>query len=307
MHSAIAELCDAVELVNYQQQPKQMPAAASGKQGQLRLVFSVKGRRSILNELYRVAPLLVQQALYWDDAIPDLPICSIISIGGGVLQGDRYYIDICVDTGASAQVNSQGANRIHQMDANFAAQYQSFNLAPQAYLEFLPDFTIPYKNSRYLCQTDILIDPSATLLYSEMVMLGRKHHAGERMAFDLLSLQTSVQNPQGKTLYKEKILIEPHKNQHDFTGQISGFDGFANVLCLTPITYAKQIMQLYQAYFAKDKSVFAAVSELPNEAGVILRVVGVESYLIREQVIAFWQVVRQVVKQKNLPSKFIWC
>ena len=80
-----------------------MRAAGPGKIGALRLGFSMRGGRSVLSDLYRVTPLLVQQALYWDEAMPELPICSIISIGGGILQGDRYTIDISVGEGASAQ------------------------------------------------------------------------------------------------------------------------------------------------------------------------------------------------------------
>src|SRR5690606_2117393 len=152
LHPLLSRIDSAPELQDFQSQPGQMPAAARGKIGQLRLGFSLKDGRSILHDLYRVAPLLVPQALYWDEAMPELPICSIISVGGGILQGDRYQIDITVEENACAHVHSQGANRVHQMDANYASQLQTLTVASGAYLEYLPDFTIPYRHSRFINQ-----------------------------------------------------------------------------------------------------------------------------------------------------------
>jgi urease accessory protein len=165
LHEPLRRLDAAREVRDYQTEPAQMRAAGPGKVGELRLGFERRGDRSVLSDLYRVAPLLVQQALYWDEAMPELPICSIISVGGGILQGDRYRIDITVGKDADAHVTSQGANRIHQMDANYASQHQTVTLAPRAYLEYLPDFTIPYRGSRFVNQTEIVVAEDATLLY----------------------------------------------------------------------------------------------------------------------------------------------
>jgi urease accessory protein len=306
MHERLKAIDGARELDRFHDQPKQMRAGAPGKIGELKLAFSLKNNRNILSHLYRVTPLLVQQALYWDEAMPELPICSMISVGGGVLQGDRYHIDIRVNEDACAHVTSQGANRIHRMDANYASQYQSITLEDGAYLEFMPDFTILYKQSRYITETDIVIGQGVTLLYGEMVMLGRLHHENERMEFDLLSLLTRVVTVDGTKLFSEKILLEADKNRPEFVSQMQGFNVFANILCLTSVANATQIMAEYDAYFAEDKTVFAAVSKLPNDAGLMLRVVGQESYHVRHQVIAFWRVVRRVVKDKALPETFLW-
>ncbi|MGR5068143.1 urease accessory protein UreD [Vibrio alfacsensis] len=306
MHDKLKLVSNAYELDNYRDEPKQMRSAAPGKVGELKLTFTKSGDRSVLSHLYRVVPLLVQKALYWDNEMPELPICSMISVGGGVLQGDRYHIDINVEEGACAHVTSQGANRIHQMDANYAAQYQSITVGPEGYLEFMPDFTILYKDSRYISQTDIVISPGASLLYSEMVMLGRLHHQEERMEFDLLSLLTRVKTPDGKNLFTEKILLEPESDFPEKVGEIIGFNVFANVICLTSKEHADEIRREYKAFFAEDKSVYASISNLPNSAGIMLRVVGTESYLVRDQVTQFWRVCRKAIKKRDLPRKFVW-
>lgn len=304
----LRQLDVARELQGFQTQPAQMRAAGPGKIGKLRLGFSRRNDRSILHDLYRVAPLLVQQALYWDEAMPELPICSIISVGGGILQGDRYTIDITVQEGADAHVHSQGYNRIHQMDANYASQHQTIHLEAGAYLEYLPDFTIPYRNSRYINQTDITIHESATLLYGEMMMSGRKyHHASERFGFDLLSLLTVAQRPDGRRLFHDKILVEKHNPMLDFSAVMRGYDAFANMICLTPPETAERIMARADVHAgAQAHRAWSGVSALPNDAGLILRAVGVESYDVRAEVRRFWQIVREEARGRSLPEEFLW-
>lgn len=304
----LKELDKARELRAFQTEPAQMRAAGPGKIGKLRLGFSMRNGRSILHDLYRVAPLLVQQALYWDEAMPELPICSIISVGGGILQGDRYAIDIYVEQDACAQVNSQGYNRIHQMDANYASQHQTIRLESGAYLEYLPDFTIPYRNSRYINQTEITIHPDATLLYGEMFMTGRKyHHEDERFGFDTLSMLTMAKRPDGKKLFHDKILIEKTNPLLDYAAVMRGYDAFANVICLAPVDVAKKILELYDVNADPENNrAWSGVSSLPNNAGLILRAVGVETYDVRAEVRRFWKIVREQARGRTLPDEFIW-
>lgn len=306
--SRLLQLDQSPELRLFQSEPGQMRAAAPGKVGHLRMGFSLRDGRSILHDLHRVAPLLVQQALYWDEAMPELPICSMISVGGGVLQGDRYTIEVSVEAGACAHVGSQGANRIHQMDANYASQHQRLSVAPGAYLEFLPDVTIPYRGSRFSNHTDIVVAEDATVLYGEMLMSGRKHHhVDERFGFDVLSMSVDVSRPDGRQLFAEKVLIEKDDATIGFPAVMQGFDALASVLCLTPPAVAARIEARFEPTCdSETPRVMSGLSRLPNDAGLMLRVVGVESYDVRAEVRRFWRVVREEARGRTLPDEFLW-
>lgn len=308
LHGPLGLLDAARELRGFQTEPAQMRSAAPGKVGRLRLGFSLRDGVSVLHDLYRVAPLLVQQALYWDEAMPDLPVCPIISVGGGILQGDRYTIDIRVGEGACAHVSTQGANRIHCMDANYAAQRQSVTVEAGGYLEYLPDVTIPYRGSRFLSRTEIVVAEDATLLYGEMVLAGRKHHhAEERFGFDLLSMDVTLRRPGGRKLFAEKILIERGDPTIAFAAVMRGFDVFANILCVTPPETAARIKERFGINVSADAPrAVSGVSRLPNAAGLMLRAVGVESYDVRDEVRRFWRIVREEVRGRPLPAEPYW-
>lgn len=308
LHERLVSIDKSRELDGFHTEPAQMRAAGPGKVGELRLGFTMQDGRSVLHDLYRVTPLLVQQALYWDEAMPEMPICSIISIGGGVLQGDRYRIDITAEAGACAHVTTQGANRIHRMDANYASQHMDLHLAANAYLEYLPHVTIPYRDSRFVSRTDITIDETATLLYGDMFMSGRKyHHASERFGMDVLSMQVCAKRPDGKVIFAEKLLIERGNETIDFPSVAQGYDAFANVLCLTPPEIAARISERIEINAAAGSSrAMSGVSKLPNAAGLMFRAVGVETYDVRAEVRRFWRVVREEARGRTLPEEFLW-
>ena len=201
------------EFAAYGDEPPQMKSGAVGKSGYLRLGFEHRDGRTILADLDSRTPFLAQRALHCDDALPDMAWLFMITTGGCVLQGDRLALDVALGEGARAHVTTQSATKVHSMDANYAHQTQSFTLGEGAYLEFLPDPLIPHRQARFANDTRIVIDPTASMLCSEIVQPGRKHHhPDECFGATLLSLSTSAARPGGQLLFSEKLVIEPLRN-----------------------------------------------------------------------------------------------
>ncbi|MHC5542118.1 urease accessory protein UreD, partial [Singulisphaera rosea] len=220
-----------IELAPYLDETPQHPSGAFGKDARLRLRFERRGDRSILATMERRAPLLVQKALYCDEGMPDLPVVFIITNSGGIIQGDRYTIDIAAGPDASGHVTTQAATKIHEMDVNHASQSQEITLEEGAYLEYLPEAAIPFARSRFLSRTRIRIAPSATLLYAETLAGGRKYYGdGERFQYDLFSSTVAAERPDGPSLFVEKFRVEPHHSPVSRPGVMDDFDVFGNVL-----------------------------------------------------------------------------
>ncbi|MFT4200511.1 urease accessory protein UreD [Gordonia sp. (in: high G+C Gram-positive bacteria)] len=293
------------ELVDYQDQPKQAPAGKSAKTGELRMRFVDKDDRTVLADLYRKTPLLVQQALYWDEQIPDMACVYIISISGGVLQGDRLSVDITLEAGAKAHITTQSATKVHQMDANYAVQDQRIVLGPDSYLEYLPGITIPHRNSRYVTRSDVVIDESATLLFSEVVMPGRKyHHDDEVFGYDVYSALLRARRPDGRRLFTEKILIEPARTPVRLIGVMGEYDVFGNVFVLTPPERAAAILARTPA--GLRDGVYSGASRLPGDCGLVFKAIGAESRPVLERVREFWAVVRDEVLAAELGPRPLW-
>lgn len=295
------------ELAQYQDEPKQLPSGSPGKVPFLHLGFEKRGDRSILANMRRRAPLLTQQALYWDEEMPDMPCVFIMSSSGGILQGDRCTIEIEMSPWAQAHVTTQAATKIHEMDTNYATQIQDIVLQNGSYLEYLPDTVIPFKHSRFATKTSISIAADATLLYSEILMPGRKYYdEGELFEYDVLSSTVHADRPDGRALFTEKFIIQPHADHIRTNGVMNTFDVFANVLFLTSKEHADNVFGQVSSAINVEEQSAAGISYLPNGAGLVYKVVGMESQPVRLKVREFWKLVRKEVLGTLVPDAFVW-
>ncbi len=297
----------ARELGAYLDEPPQLPSGSFGKNALLRLGFVPGPYKSLLRTLHRRAPLIVQQALYWDEEMPGLPCVSIISNAGGILQGDRNVIEIDMAADAQAHVTTQSATRIHEMDANYASQTQVLNLEAGSYLEYIPRPIIPARGSRYIQATQISIDPTATLIYSDIMMPGRKYYRdGEIFVYKLFSSTISAERPDGTALFTEKFVLEPELDDLTRLGAMGGFHVFGNVIVLTPKDKADALFELIQPVYDAENEIAFGASRLPNDAGIIFKVLAMESAPVMAKIREFWSEARQIVTGHKVPENFLW-
>jgi len=298
---------DAPELAPYRDEPRQLPSGSFGKQALLRLRFEDRGGRSILARSERRAPLLVQRALYCDEGMPGLPVVYIITNSGGILQGDRYTQEFSVGPNARGHLTTQAATKIHEMDANYASQTQDITLEDGAYLEYLPEPIIPFRHSRFHSRTRIKIAPSASLIYSEILMAGRLHYRdGERFAFDLFSSTVSVERNTGAELFVERFVIEPGRSPVSVLGVMGDYQVFGNVILLTPAKHADSIYEQTRSEWSHETGFAAGASRLPNDAGLIYKVLGRDTAVVRRKVREFWGLVRAEITGAAVPPAFSW-
>jgi urease accessory protein len=295
------------EFAAYGDEPPQMTSGAVGKSGRLRLGFEQRDGRTILADLESRAPCLAQRALHCDDALPDMAWLFMITTAGCVLQGDRLALEVSLGAGARAHLTTQSATKIHSMDANYAQQTQSFTLGEGAYLELLPEPLIPHRLARYASDTRITIPPSASMLCSEIVQPGRRHHhPDECFGATLLSLATRAVRPGGETLFSEKLLIEPLRNPMRQSGVMEGFEVLGNVILCTPADKAERIHARVGAEVDLEQGVAFGACRLPNDAGLVYKVLGRETAQVKARVRDFWEVARQEITGAEIPPPFFW-
>jgi urease accessory protein len=297
----------AAELAAFQDEPPQMASGAVGKTGFLRLGFERRDGQTILADLDRRAPYMAQRVLYPEPEAPDLAWLFMITTSGCVLQGDRLALEVTLAPGARAHLTTQSATKVHSMDANCAVQTQSIALADGAYLEFLPEPLIPHRRARFLSDTRISIAPTATLLYAEIVQPGRKHHhPDECFGATLLSLAVGAERPGGRTLFTEKLVIDPARRPVRQTGVMDSFDVFGNAILLTPKEAADRIHARVDAEVDAASGVAFGACHLPNDAGLIFKALGRETAQVKAKVREFWAIARQEVTGSAIPPPFFW-
>jgi urease accessory protein len=194
------------------------------------------------------------------------------------------------------------------MDANYAVQSQRLTLADDAYLEFLPGPVIPHRHSRFVTRTEATVAQSATLLSAEILQPGRKHHGGELFEFDVYSSALTASRPDGTPLFTEKLVAEPWRHPVRQAGVMGDFDVLANVTVVTPERHARAILEQVASGPGPDPAgdCVAGASRLPNDAGLVYKVLGKETEPVKARVRAFWALVRQQVAGAAIPAVRPW-
>lgn len=296
------------ELAGFTAEPLAMYVGCPGKRGYLRLVFEVGARgRSVLADLDRRAPLIVQQELYFDAELPDMPCVYILSSGGPNVDGDRYAQEFLLKKGSMAFISTGAATKLAEMKRNYSGMRQRIVLEEDSYLEYLPEPVIPCRNTRYISDTAIVAHPSAAMFYSEIYMPGRKYYNdGEIFEYDVLSVCAHGERPDGRQLFREKFVIRPKDGLLRNLGAMHCYDVFANVIVLAPKDRADEIYAATEPFADPEQRLACGITHLPNDAGLLFKVLGMEPGPVKKTVRNFCSTVRQAIKGRPLPPEFPW-
>lgn len=275
-----------------------------GKYGVLEMGFERDGLgRTVLRHLHREVPLIVQQALYFDESLPSMACVYILSSGGPNLDGDRFSVGVELGEGTMAHISTGAATVIATMEHDCARQRQSITLEEGAYLEWLPRAMIPCAHSRYSSTTELIVAPSATVIFSEVVACGRLH-SGERFDYDEFSLSTLVCRPSGEVVVRDALRLAPSCHSPTHWAQLGAHTHFGSVVIISPAEVTTRLYEELRPEVGDDLRM--SVARLADDAGLVIRLTGVGSERILRAIRSLCSMVRSHTKGVTLPQEFPW-
>ncbi|AIF84922.1 urease accessory protein UreH [Candidatus Nitrososphaera evergladensis SR1] len=283
------------EVQAYGSKLDQLGVGNPGKLGGLilRLEKDEHNGKTSVKEQYSRVPLYTGRALYLEEALPSMAYLYIISPSGGILQGDRYRMDITLRNNALAHITTQGATRIYRMEKNFATQIVNVDVGEGCYFEYIPDQIIPYVDSRFYQVANLRVHDSATMLYSEIMTPGRVAR-GESFAYDICYMKTQATNQDGDMRFVDVAIMEPKKRSMKAFGVLDNYDTVGSTYVLAPSKYVAELHDKINSGLAGySKDLYFGASILPNNSGVIVRMLGDTASLLRN---AVFEVVRAARK-----------
>ena len=196
-----------------------------------------------------------------------------MSSSGGILQGDRHRIDVSLKNNALVHLTSQGATRVYGMNSDYASQTVNISLDENCYLEYNPDQIIPYKNSRFYQNVNLKIHENSSLVYSEILTPGRVA-MGESFDYDICYMKTNCKNQEDKIRFIENLKIEPKKQNPQNFGLLGKYQILGTVFILTPKNNMQNLESTLNETIITNEKISAGTSILPDESGILLRILG---------------------------------
>lgn len=286
-----------VEFQAFDTPVESLGAGASTKLGLLDLTLAPSaGITRIVRQAQR-GLLYIFRPIYIDPARPDMAFVYMIQMGDGMVQGDRYRLDLECQPGSAVHFTTQAASKLYRMEQNFATQIVNLNAGAGAYVEYLPDPVIPFRGARFYQRFNLTVDPTASAIVGEMLLPGRVAH-GEAHAYTLYFTDLEARAADGTLLFVDRIALQPGQASPQTPGRLGPYDVLASLYVVTRQVPARDLADALSgclAEFPEPESILIGVSELPNECGVIVRILGSRSQVVRAALLDCWNASRQML------------
>jgi urease accessory protein len=284
------------EVLVYDSELKQLEVGKAGKLGALTLGLEgdLERGKTVVKEQYSKVPLFTQRALYLEESIPSMAYIYIISPSGGILQGDRYRMDIKLKNNAYSHITTQGATRVYRMENNFATQIVNVVVDDGCYFEFVPDQIIPYRNSRFYQTVNLNVHDNATMVYSEIIVPGRVA-SGESFEYDICYMKALAKNQKGRIRFIDIAILEPKKRNLKTLGILGNFDVVGSMYILTMAKYVAELNEEINSSVQKFFKISGGATILPYNSGVLVRMLGSVASDLRNAMYEVIRITRKII------------
>jgi urease accessory protein len=284
------------EILAYGSVLSQLGVGKAGKIGALvlRLEHDPDRQKTVAKEQYSKVPLYTQRVLYLEESLPSMAYMYIMSPSGGILQGDRYRMDITLKNDAFFHLTTQGATRLYRMDKNYATQIVNITVGEGCYFEYIPDQIIPYRDSRFYQKVTLNTHDNSTMVYSEMLVPGRVG-SGESFEYDICYLKTNAKNQNGELRFIDIAMLEPKKKSIRNFGVLEGFDVVGTVYILTESKYIRELNDQINSMIESIPKIYGGATILPNNSGVMIRLLGAFATDVRNVIYEVVRICRKVI------------
>lgn len=245
--------------------------------GQLNLSIFHDGERSVARDIFFEKALKVIRPIYLNGS--DIPTFYIVNVGGGYLDGDRYKLDVRVQENAAVTLTSQGATKIYKTLKDHVEQYQNFHIEDNAYLEYVGDPIIAYKDANFYQHNQFHLAQTGAMFYTDILTPG--YSPDERhFTYDSLHLLNEIFVDDELVVF-DNMLLDPNKNKVDALGYMEGYTHLGSCYFIHPNITKQTIDELYQVMkpFLTDTQCRIGITELATH-GLAIRILAHQTDLI---------------------------
>ena len=253
--------------------------------------------KTFIKNINSKPPLLIQKALYPNHSLPKTAHIYIISSAGGILQGDNLEIKIISKKNTDAYITTQAATKIYKAENQIATQHIDISLEKNSYLEFFPKQIIPHKSARFYQEVNFTLDHNSTLLYSETISAGRIAH-GEKFDFESLVFRLNAFDTNNKLLFSEALNIEPQNQKKKFQDLFGDKNIYTTIYIISQSSNLEDLdSKIFNLLNSKN---LMSCSQLPNNAGIVIRILSNSIDEIEDLISSIRQLVRKLIPKTTM-------
>jgi urease accessory protein len=261
-------------------------------------VLRRNGRTEIDPKSWRI-PFQWQGCHYQDN--DDQPFLLLINSGGGYVEGDATELVGKLERGARALITTTAASKFYKCPGGQTSREMvTLRAEPDTLLEFYPDESIPFANSRVQRRISLEIAGSTNMFAADMIVAGRIHHAqGEAFAFAEIDSEFRIL-VDGQVTLLDRLVA---RNPEEIGALRRLWSGAMNMATVVGHGSAlpEGIEEAIETRLAKIELTSFGASRNGNM--VICRILAAEAWACHEAIQACWELMRPSLAGK--PARII--
>ncbi len=242
-------------------------------EGVLRLEFVSRDGVTQIADRYQQVPLHVQKVLHPHPAYPGMAWVYVLTVTGGIVQGDRLHTEIVARDGAQVHLTTPAATKIYRAPASPAWHLLRIHAGAGTHVEYLPGPVIPFRDARFLEEVTLIAHPTATLLYGGILSPGRVA-MGEAHAYALYSSRVTAEGEDGTLAFLDVTHLTPAGISPKRPGLLGRFDVLGTLHLVTAAIPARALSDRLHGLLQEQAELLGGASELPAGRGVTVRILG---------------------------------
>ncbi|APH04500.1 urease accessory protein UreD [Bacillus weihaiensis] len=240
--------------------------------GYLALEVGKKRERSFISSSFFDGVFKITRPTY---LVEDLPLLTMIHVGGGYIDGDTYRTEITMKNRAKLALTTQASTKVYKSMEKGVSQENEFHLGEKCELYLKQDPLILYKNARFMQDTTVHLTDSSVFYFTDIISPG---WSPDGLPFQYERLQSKMKIYVNESLQIiDHLLLEPSK-KIDGIMQLEGYSHIGSLIYIHEKIEEKMIQELYELLIRKKK-IRVGISLLPIK-GLTIRVLASNSYEI---------------------------
>lgn len=255
--------------------------------GKLSLVFRKKqSGKTYLAQQYFKLPLQIMTPHYQDN--DGTAFVYLLNPSGGILQHDRLLTEITMEKNSRALVTTPSSTKLYKMDEGYAKLINRLTVEQGAALEYLPEYNVPFAQSKTYQETVFHLDQDSILIASDMVTAGRVSR-GEIFDYDLYASKTKIY-VDGELVVYDHSRMEPGRMIMEKNGMLEGYLTNGTIYVYAPSINPNLASRLNALEHSGDIH-FAAGNITENL--MIVRFLGNDMVDLQNTIFAVWSQIRE--------------
>lgn len=252
-------------------------------------------RESYIEKQFYKLPLQVLTPFYQD--ADGTVFVYLLNPSGGILDYDRFAVDVRIKSGASAWIGTPSAGRIYKKRPEAEAdayQKSDFYVESGAVLEYCPEEIMPYANSAFTQENIFHLRKDSTLIAWDILSAGRAGR-GECFAFDRYASKTFIY-VEDCPLVIDKMVVCPDKTD------------VRNLQCMQDYLYTATVYAYADACDEELKSLLMAEdahytdgiigASLVTDRMLVIKILGMHAYAVYDELQSVWDILRKRILDK---------